>query len=142
MMMTEVNFTSMTLSQLVNFYNEHCDKPVKKFRDRATAERRCVELMCTTLKEPKLETAEQPEPVGKERPLMKTSLKIDRQIIRIDSEQVWKNAHTMWVENPDWMTSSQQDRLTAQLYKAAKRGEQIIVAVNDIRFRLLNVAEV
>lgn len=140
--MTEVNFTSMTLSQLVKFYNDHVDKPVKKFRDRATAERRCVELMYATLKEPKVKTVEQPELTGKERPLMKTSLKLDRQIIRIDSEQVWKNAHTMWVENPDWMTSSQQDRLTAQLYKAAKRGEQIIVAVNDIRFQLLNVPEV
>jgi hypothetical protein len=140
--MTEVNFTSMTLSQLVKFYNEHTDRPVKKFRDRATAEKRCVELMYATLKEPKVKTVEQPEPTGKERPLMKTSLKLDRQIIRIDSEQVWKNAHTMWVENPDWMTSSQQDRLTARLYAAAKRGEQIVVTVNDISFQLLNVSEV
>jgi hypothetical protein len=48
----------------------------------------------------------------------------------------------MWVENPDWMTSSQQDRLTARLYAAAKRGEQIVVTVNDISFQLLNVSEV
>jgi hypothetical protein len=40
------------------------------------------------------------------------------------------------------MTSSQQDRLTARLYAAAKRGEQIVVTVNDISFQLLNVSEV
>lgn len=140
--MTEVNFANMTLSQLVTFYNEHTDKPVKKFRDRATAEKRCVELMYNTLKESQVydEAVEITDaPTGKERPTMKTSLKLDRRIIRLDSEQVWKNAHTMWVENPDWMTSSQQDRLTARLYAAAKRGEKIVVAVNGIEFQLLNV---
>lgn len=140
--MTEVNFTSMTLSQLVAFHNEHADKPVKKFRDRATAEKRCVDLMYTVLKEPKVESTQavaQTEPTGKERPAMKSSLKLDRRIRRVDSGQVWPNAHTMWVENPDWMTSSQQDRLTARLYAAAKRGEQETVEVNGIPFMLVNV---
>lgn len=136
--MTEVNFASMTLSQLVTFHNEHADKPVKKFRDRATAEKRCVELMYVKLKEPSVEVTES-EPTGKERPVMKASLKLDRTIMRIDSEQVWPNAHVMWVENPDWMTSSQQDRLTARLYAAAKRGEREIVEVNGISFMLVNV---
>lgn len=138
--MTDVNFTSMTLSQLVTFYNEHADKPVKKFRDRATAEKRCVELMYEKLKEPTVEATEtESAPTGKERPAMKASLKLDRTIMRIDSEQVWPNAHVMWVENPDWMTSSQQDRLTARLYAAAKRGEREIVEVNGISFMLVNV---
>ena len=140
--MTEVNFASMTLSQLVTFHNEHADKPVKKFRDRATAEKRCVDLMYAALKEPKVESTEaatQTEPTGKERPTMKTSLKLDRRIMRVDSEQVWPNAHVMWVENPDWMTSSQQDRLTARLYAAAKRGERELVTVNGRTFELVNV---
>lgn len=138
--MTDVNFTSMTLSQLVTFYNEHADKSVKKFRDRATAEKRCVELMYDKLKEPSVEATEtESAPTGKERPVMKASLKLDRTIMRIDSEQVWPNAHVMWVENPDWMTSSQQDRLTARLYAAAKRGERELVTVNGRTFELVNV---
>lgn len=142
--MTEVKFASMTLSQLVTFHNEHADRPVKKFRDRATAEKRCVELMYEKLKEPTVEVYDEAAeitgaPTGKERPVMKTSLKLDRRIMRVDSEQVWPNAHVMWVENPDWMTSSQQDRLTARLYAAAKRGEREIVEVNGISFMLVNV---
>lgn len=143
--MTKLNFAEMTSKQLVEWYNLNVteDKHIKKFSDRKVAERRCAELQDTI----PVEAAPQPEPevtdvqieTAAQRPIMSASLKLDRRIIRIDSEQVWKNAHTMWVENPDWMTSSQQDRLTAQLYKAAKRGEQIIVTVNDIRFQLLNV---
>ena len=145
--MTEVNFTSMTLSQLVGFYNEHADRPVKKFRDRATAEKRCVELMYATLKEPQVYDKYDPdgadplapEPTGKERPTMKTSLKLDRTIRCIETRHEWPNAHQMWVENPDWMTSSQQDRLTAKLYAAAKRGERDYVVVNGRTFELVNV---
>lgn len=138
--MTEVNFTSMTLSQLVAFYNEHADKPVKKFRDRTTAEKRCVEMMYEKLKEPSVEATEtESAPTGKERPTMKTSLKLDRSIRHVDTGDVWLNAHQMWVANPDWMTSSQQDRLTARLYAAAKRGERELVTVNGRTFELVNV---
>jgi hypothetical protein len=137
--MTEVNFTSMTLSQMVAFYNQHTDKPVKKFRDRITAEKRCVELIYKELKEPELETIEPSEPTGNERPVMKTSLKLDRTIRCVETRHEWPNAHRMWVENPDWMTSSQQDRLTARLYAAAKRGERDYVVVNGRTFELVNV---
>lgn len=136
--MTEVNFASMTLSQLVTFHNEHADKPVKKFRDRATAEKRCVELMYVKLKEPSVEVTES-EPTGKERPVMKASLKLDRAIRHVETGDVWLNAHQMWVANPDWMTSSQQDRLTARLYAAAKRGERELLTVNGRTFELVNV---
>lgn len=138
--MTEVNFTSMTLSQLVTFYNEHADKPVKKFRDRATAEKRCVELIYDNLKEPSVEaTKTESEPTGKERPVMKASLRLDRTIRCVETGDEWLNAHQMWVANPDWMTSSQQDRLTARLYAAAKRGERERVEVNGRTFELVNV---
>lgn len=142
--MTDVNFTSMTLSQLVTFYNEHADKPVKKFRDRATAEKRCVELMYEKLKEPTVEVYDEAAeitgaPTGKERPVMKTSLKLDRTIRCVETGGEWLNAHRMWVDNPDWMTSSQQDRLTARLYAAAKRGERERVEVNGRTFELVNV---
>ena len=32
-----------TTKELVEFYNDHTDKPVVKFRDRATAEKRCLQ---------------------------------------------------------------------------------------------------
>lgn len=39
-----INIKGVTTKELVNFYNKHTDKPVVKFRDRATAEKRCLEL--------------------------------------------------------------------------------------------------
>ena len=45
----------------------------------------------------------------------------------------------MWRDNPDWMTSAQQDRLTAQLYAAAKVGEQKIIEINARSFMLVNI---
>ena len=70
---------------------------------------------------------------------MKTSLKLDRTIRCVETDEEWANAHRMWVDNPDWMTSSQQDRLTARLYAAAKRGERESVVVNGRTFELVNV---
>ena len=40
-----MNVKTATTAQLVAFYNEHADKPVTTFRDRATAEKRCQELL-------------------------------------------------------------------------------------------------
>ena len=148
--MTKVNFAEMSSKQLVEWYNIHAGegKRIKKFADRKTAERRCAELADAVVSQEEPEVTETQEALPEAeavetdaavRPNMAASLKLDRRIIRLGSEQVWKNAHTMWVENPDWMTSSQQDRLTAQLYKAAKSGQKITVAVNDIEFQLLNV---
>jgi hypothetical protein len=37
------------------------------------------------------------------------------------------------------MTSAQQDRLTAQLYAAAKVGEQKIIEINARSFMLVNI---
>jgi hypothetical protein len=73
------------------------------------------------------------------RPVMKDSLKLDRTIICVNTGQAWKNAYQMWRDNPDWMTSAQQDRLTAQLYAAAKTGEQRIIEINDRSFMLVNI---
>ena len=33
-----MNLQSMTLQQLVDTYNEHASKPIKKFRDKAAAD--------------------------------------------------------------------------------------------------------
>lgn len=142
--MTDVNFADMTLAQLVTFHNQYADKPVKKFRDRATAEKRCIDVMYKELKEPEVEVYDEAAeitgaPTGKERPVMKASLKLDRSIRHVETGDVWLNAHQMWVANPDWMTSSQQDRLTARLYAAAKRGERELVEVNGRTFELVNV---
>lgn len=40
-----INVQTATTAQLVAFYNEHANKPVNKFADRKTAERRVTELM-------------------------------------------------------------------------------------------------
>ena len=70
---------------------------------------------------------------------MKTSLKLDRTITCTETELVWKNAYQMWKANPTWMTSSQQDTLTAKLYAAAKKGDKITVEINGRHFYLCNV---
>ena len=137
--MNAVNFSSMTTPQLVSFYNRHSTAPVKRFSDRKTAERRCVELFESLLS---------PIPTSKvirqvadtsNRPVMKDSLKLDRTIICVNTGETWKNAYQMWREHNDWMTSAQQDRLTAQLYAAAKINEQKIIEINGRSFMLVNV---
>lgn len=147
--MTKVNFSQMSSKELVEWYNARAGegKQIKKFSDRKTAERRCSDLIAAIEEEPEVNeepaaeaSSEAPEETpAPQRPTMSASLKLDRRIVCVETEQVWKNAHTMWVENPDWMTSSQQDRLTAQLYKAAKAGQKISVTVGDRQFQLLNV---
>ena len=70
---------------------------------------------------------------------MKTSLKLDRTITCTETELVYDNAYQMWKANPTWMTSSQQDTLTAKLYAAAKKGEKLVVEINGRHFYLCNV---
>jgi len=73
---------------------------------------------------------------------MVDSIKLDRTITCLEVGESWKNAHQMWIAHVDWMTSSQQDRLTAQLYAAAKLGEQKRVVINDRTFMLVNMPKV
>lgn len=81
--------------------------------------------------------------VGTPHANMKTSLKLDRRIQLLDENgnivASWKNAYQMWKEHMDWMTTGQQDRLTAQLYAAAKLGKRIVVEINGRSFQLVNV---
>ena len=137
--MNTVNFSSMTTPQLVSFYNRHSTTPVKRFSDRKTAERRCAEVFESLLS---------PVPTSKvikqlvdtsTRPVMKESLKLDRTIICVNTGETWKNAYQMWLANTHWLTSAQQDRLTAQLYAAAKVGEQKIIEINARSFMLVNI---
>lgn len=83
------------------------------------------------------------EPTGEVREAMKTSLKLDRTIAAYDETGkvlgTWVNACRMWKQNLDWMTSAQQDGLTAKLYKAAKQGEKIRVVINGRGFELVTV---
>lgn len=141
------NWSAMTLPQLVSFYNRHAAKPVRRFSDRATAERRCAELL-ESLRVPSAKTLRQrAEPVaapvsgGQPRPAMRASLALDRTLLCTTTGETWKNAFRMWKERPEWMTGAQVDRLTAQLYSAAKRGEHATVLVNGREFRLLNVPQ-
>lgn len=143
--MNKVNFSSMTMPQLVSFYNRHSTKPVKRFSDRKTAERRCAELFESLMipNDPvkvMRQTATPPNALaGGVRPTMQASLKLDRTIICLNTGERWANAHQMWLAHPDWMTSAQQDRLTAQLYAAAKRGEQKQLEINGRQYMLVNV---
>jgi hypothetical protein len=70
---------------------------------------------------------------------MKTSMKLDRRISVVGDGQIYKNAYQMWKANPTWMTSSQQDMLTAKLYAAAKKGEKIVVEINGRAFELVAI---
>ena len=45
--MKTINVKTAATSELVAFYNAHSDKPVKKFADRATAEKRVAALLET-----------------------------------------------------------------------------------------------
>jgi hypothetical protein len=89
-------------------------------------------------KQPSTQSVEKPNN-DSIRPAMKESLKLDRTIICLNTKDTWKNAYRMWCEHKDWMTSAQQDRLTAQLYAAAKEGEQAVIEINDRKFMLVNV---
>jgi hypothetical protein len=144
--MNTVNFSTMTTPQLVSFYNRHSTKPVKRFSDRKTAEKRCAELFSSLMSNDSVKVMNQkatPTPAGNTpRPVMQSSLKLDRTITCVETGETWKNAYQMWVSHPDWMTSSQQDRLTAQLYAAAKQGEQKQVVINERTFQLVNVPQV
>lgn len=125
--MNKAKLAKMSTAELVEFYNDYADKPVTRFSSRQIALRRCEEL---------LSAADSEETVS--RPAMVSSLKLDRRILCLENSKSWPNAYQMWVENPAWMTSSQQDRLTAQLYAAAKEGKRIVVTVAGRRFRLVS----
>jgi len=126
--MNKAQMSRMSMAELVAYYNKHSKKQITRFSDRKTAERRCAEL--NTRAKSVVETASRPE--------MVTSLKLDRRITCLDNGKTWANAYQMWVENPKWMTSSQQDRLTAQLYAAAKRGVRLTLKINQRQFRLVS----
>lgn len=163
-----INFNDFSTAQLVQFYNRHAATPVSRFSDRSAAVRRCeklydslktedsvkvfkqredvVEVSAPALKrvkpvpvEPEVSDAAEVDTVEVLRPNMRDSLKLDRTITCVETGETWKNAHRMWLSHPDWMTSGQQDRLTAQLYGAAKVGEQKTVEINGRNFKLVNV---
>ena len=207
--MTTINTSTATTSELVAFYNQHAgDKPIKKFRDRATAEARVNKLLserqfvkptplpdtdvmdsqdqcnlnvfgavncpacgislrngvgehlqevngkpvkhekfqfeclaCGVEFGPEISKATNNK-TGELRPATSASLKLDRTIACNVTEETWANAYAMWKQNPEWMSSGQQDRLTATLYKAAKQGEKLTLTINGRSFWLVNVGSV
>ena len=137
--MNAVNFTEMPMDKLVAFYNNYSEKPIKRFSDRRTAEKRCQMLWEELEKTTPQKVMKQKADIT--RVAMQASLKLDRRIRCEETGEEWKNAHQMWKENPGYMTSAQQDRLTKQLYAAAKEGQRVAVKVNDLHFSLVNVEE-
>lgn len=132
-----INLHIMQGKELVDLYNRYSSSKVLRFSDRATAIKRCTQVLTEA-------ALRQPE-VIKDRPNMKDSLKLDRAIQCVEDGElvgVWPNAHQMWKDRPDLLTSSQQDRLTKQLYSAAKQGVRLVVTINDRQFSLVNVTGV
>lgn len=140
-----MNWSAMTSRQLVDWHNRHAAKPVKKFENRAVAEKRCSELMrelsrASSAAQVTKQKAPQTSPSAP-RPEMRSSLALDRTLLCETTGETWKNAFQMWRERPDWMTSSQVDRLTSRLYSAAKNGEHAVVQINGRAFKLLNAPQ-
>ena len=133
-----MDFSTLSMQQLVTFYNRHAALPVKRFSDKRSAERRCVDLFNSLKINDSIHVMKQRADTVV-RTNMKTTLKLDRTITCIETGEVWKNAHQMWLDKPEWMSSGQQDRLTAQLYAAAKQGERKEIVVNGRTFCLVNV---
>ncbi len=200
-----MNLQTATARELVAYYNAHSGRPpVKKFTDRATAERRCAELAA---KHPVIDPVDTPltalilaeaeasvfgyaehghincpgcgahlsngvgehgdevngtrvkherfkyeclacgQEFGPEiqkpanraparkmgpRPVMAESLKLDRRIVHLPSGKVYANACQVW--KAGLVSASQGDRLSAELYRAAKRKEYLVLTVNGQQF--------
>ena len=148
-------FEAMSSKQLVAFYNNLCDRPVKKFRDKATGVRKCQELSEFALTIKKSGKSAEPltgklndsfngeEPVNPQVPTrrqaMSSSLQLDRTImVYADDVHIglFNNVHQLWKAHPDWITGAQVDRLTRVLYNAAKAGVRESVTINFRTFEL------
>ena len=148
-------FEAMSSKQLVAFYNNLCDTPIKKFRDKATGVRKCQELaeFALTIKqggksaEPltsKLnDSFNGEEPVNPQVPTrrqaMSSSLQLDRTIMVYADDNhlgLFNNVHQLWKAHPEWVTGAQVDRLTRVLYNAAKAGIRESVTINFRTFEL------
>ena len=128
--------------QLIAFHNKHADRPVRMFSDRTMAVSRCRALwerLQVSFAGKVINTKERPAASDSKRPAMSESMRLpDRRIRYIETGQVWANAMRLRRENPEWMTSAQQDRLTRKLYSAAKAGQHATVEINGRTFELVN----
>ena len=148
-------FEAMSSKQLVAFYNNLCDIPVKKFRDKATGVRKCQELSEFALTIRQSGKSAEPltsklndsfngeEPISPQVPTrrqaMSSSLQLDRTImVYADDVHIglFNNVHQLWKAHPDWITGAQVDRLTRVLYNAAKAGVRESVTINFRTFEL------
>ena len=71
----------------------------------------------------------------KARPAMVQSMKLDRRIVSVETGIVYANACQVWKAGV--ISSSQCDKLSRELYTAAKQGSRVVVTVNGITFRLM-----
>lgn len=136
-----MNFNELATPALIAFYNQYAERPVRRFSDRTTAIKRCSELWESLQAASRSKVINQRPPARKpdtplKRASMSATLKLSRQIRCLDTMETWPNAHQMWKQHPDWMSSGQQDRLTRKLYEAAKRGEATVAEVNGRRYQL------
>lgn len=131
-----------TTEQLIEFHNKHAERRVRAFSDRELAVSRCRELwdkLQVSFAGKVINTKERPSSNNVKRPAMSESLRLpDRRVRCVETGEVWANALKLRRDRPEWMTSGQQDRLTRQLYTAAKAGQKAVVQINGRSFELVN----
>jgi hypothetical protein len=131
-----------SIEQLIEFHNKYAERRVRAFSDRQLAVDRCRELwdkLQVSFAGKVINTKERSATGGGKRPAMSESLRLpDRRVRCIETGEVWANALKLRRDRPDWMTSGQQDRLTRQLYNAAKAGQRAVVEINGRSFELVN----
>jgi hypothetical protein len=133
-----------SMKQLIEFHNKYANRRVRAFSDRQQAVDRCRELwdkLQTSVASKVVKTKEPPLLSSKKRPAMSDSLRLpDRRVRCIETNEIWENALRMRRAHPDWMSSGQLNRLTRQLYTAAKANEPATVQINGRSFELVSLS--
>jgi len=131
-----------SIEQLIEFYNKYAKRRVRAFSDRELAVNRCRELWAKLQASSAgkvVSTKERSSTGGKKRISISESLRLpDRRVCCIETNEIWTNPLRLRRANPEWMSSGQLNRLTRQLYAAAKVGEKTVVKVNGRSFELVN----
>lgn len=133
-----------SIEQLIEFHNKYAERRVRTFSDRQRAVDRCRELwdkLQVSVAGKVVKAKERRPSSNVKRPAMSDSLRLpDRRVRCIETGEVWENALRMRRAHPDWVSSGQLNRLTRQLYTAAKANEPATVQINGRTFELVSLS--
>lgn len=76
---------------------------------------------------------------GKPNEAIKTSLKLNRAVVCVETDQTWDKVGDIHKLNPELMTWSQCGRIRKLMYAAAKNGEQLVAKVGEYSYKLTGV---